>query len=253
MAFKISTGAANAILSTRATGIAFLQGITLALVDGGSGVADTITHSGNGLVTAGFQPGMQLFLKGCTTAGNDAAVSLVKPSAVVAGTMTIPTATVNTAETFLATTTLIGMKGGCWADVFMNGRLDIYSGAQPADADAAETGTLLMSITDASGAFVSGAGANGLQFEATASDGELEKLATQTWSGVGLAAAGAGGTVAGWWRLYGNTVVTGLSTSAIRMDGSCSMTSYQMRMSSTTIVYGATVTVDTFKLIQPLA
>jgi hypothetical protein len=252
MAFKFSTGFANALLSDRATGISFLQGVALALVDGGDGVVDTITHSGNGFVSAGFQPGMRLFLKGADTADNDTAVSLVSPSAVVAGTMTIPTATVDTAETFLATTTLIGMKGGSYADVLMNGTLHLYSGSQPADADAAETGTKLMEITAASGAFVSGAGDNGLQFELTASDGELEKLATQVWSGVGLAAAG-NGTVAGWWRVYANTVVTGSSTSAIRIDGSCSMTSYQMRMSSTTIVSGATVTVDTFKIIQPLA
>lgn len=252
MAFKISTGAANAILSTRAAGIAFLQGITLALVDGGEGVADSITHSGNGFITAGFQPGMQLFLKGSTTPANDTAVSLVKPSAVTPGVITIPTGTVNMAEAFLATTTLIGMKGGCWADVFLNGTLHLFSGNQPANADAAETGTKLIEITNASGAFVSGAGANGLQFKDAALDGNLEKLASQVWSGVGLAAAGMG-TVAGWWRLYGNTVVTGPSTSAIRMDGSCSMTLYQMRMSSTTIVSGATVTVDTFKIIQPLA
>lgn len=252
MAFKISTGLANAIMSNRASGVAVLQGATGAFVDGGAG-ADTITDSGNGFLTAGFQPGMRLFCKGATTAANDTAVSAARIVSVTAGTITLETGIVNTAETFAATCTLIGMKGGSWADVLMNGTLHLYSGSQPSDADAAETGTKLMEITAASGAFVSGAGDNGLQFELTASDGELEKLSSQVWSGVGLAAAGASGTTAGWWRFYANTVVTGSSTSAIRMDGSCSTTSYQMRMSSTTIVTGATVTVDTFKLIQPLA
>ena len=251
MAFKLSTGFRNASLSQRASGVAFLQGITLALVDNGAS-EDTITHSGDGFITAGFQPGMQLYLKGCTTAGNDTAVSAVSASAVAAGTLTIPTATVATAETFLATSTLIGLKGGAVADVLLNGTLHIFgSGQQPATADATETGIVLMKVTNASAAFVSGAGANGLLFEVTASDAKLEKLATQVWSGVGETAAGASGTVATWWRFYANTVVTGASTSAVRVDGNCSTTNGQMIMSSSTIKTGQTITVDTFKISIP--
>ena len=41
---------------------------------------------------------------------------------------------------------------GSWKDCFQNGRIEIYSGAQPATADAAVTGTLLCTITNASGA-----------------------------------------------------------------------------------------------------
>lgn len=41
---------------------------------------------------------------------------------------------------------------GSWKDAFMNGRMEIYSGAQPASADAAATGTLLCTITNAAGA-----------------------------------------------------------------------------------------------------
>lgn len=41
---------------------------------------------------------------------------------------------------------------GSYKDAFQNGKLEIYSGAQPADADAAVTGTLLCTITDNSGA-----------------------------------------------------------------------------------------------------
>lgn len=39
---------------------------------------------------------------------------------------------------------------GSYKDMFQNGRIEIYSGAQPASADAAVTGTLLCTITDSS-------------------------------------------------------------------------------------------------------
>ncbi len=41
---------------------------------------------------------------------------------------------------------------GSFKDTFQNGRIEIYSGTQPATADAAVTGTLLCAITDNSGA-----------------------------------------------------------------------------------------------------
>ena len=42
--------------------------------------------------------------------------------------------------------------GGSYKDLFQNGRMEIYSGSQPASADAAVTGTLLCTITDNSAA-----------------------------------------------------------------------------------------------------
>ncbi len=42
--------------------------------------------------------------------------------------------------------------GGSYKDMFQNGRMEIYSGSQPANADAAVTGTLLCTITDNSAA-----------------------------------------------------------------------------------------------------
>lgn len=43
-------------------------------------------------------------------------------------------------------------KQGSIGDALQNGRIEIYSGAQPSSADAAATGTLLCTISDASGA-----------------------------------------------------------------------------------------------------
>lgn len=44
------------------------------------------------------------------------------------------------------------LAGGGFRDALQGGKLKIYSGAQPADANAAPTGTLLVTITDASAA-----------------------------------------------------------------------------------------------------
>jgi len=246
MGLKISTGLRNGLLAQRAQGVAILQGVTLALVDGGAS-ADTITHSGNGFLTAGFEPGMQLYLIGADTSANDTAVSAVAATAVVAGTLSIPTGTVNTAETFLATTTLIGVKGGSLADLMLNCVARVYSGSQPADADTAETRTLLLTITESSGAFVADAPGNGLRWALTnVTDGEITKDLDQVWSGVGVAAG-----TAGYIRFYDNAMTTGASTTAVRFDANISSTSYPVKMTNTTVSVGATSTIDACKVSMP--
>ncbi len=123
--------------------------------------------------------------------------------------------------------------------------IHIYSGAQPATADDVETGTLLMIVTLDSLAFVPGLPGNGLSMDVSTL-GVLAKTAAETWSGNGLAAAGAG-TVAGWFRWYDNAVVTGASTTAVRVDGAIgTTTSYEMQMSNTTIVDGGPAIFPTF-------
>ena len=123
--------------------------------------------------------------------------------------------------------------------------IHIYSGTQPADADAIETGDLLMIITLDSLAFVPGAAANGLSMDISTA-GVLAKTVAETWSGDGLAAAGTG-TVAGWFRWYDNAVVTGASTTSVRIDGAIgSTTSYELQLSNTTIVEDGPALFPTF-------
>ena len=69
MAFKISTGTRNALLSRRGQGVAFFQGATGGL----NNSTDIIDDSNNGLLTAGFEAGMRLYLIGATTAANSVA------------------------------------------------------------------------------------------------------------------------------------------------------------------------------------
>jgi hypothetical protein len=130
-----------------------------------------------------------------------------------------------------------------------HGILRLYSGTQPASADAAATGTLLMEITVASGAFVHGSETNGLDFELSGKS--LIKSSSEVWSGVGLAAAGTGTTV-GWCRFCGNpTDAGGISTTLPRIDGRVSTTGAELNLSNLTIVSGASTTVDSWSLAFP--
>jgi len=70
------------------------DGTTIAFVDGG-GSADTITDSANGFVDAGFEAGDTFTVSGATSANNNK--SMVA-TGVAAGTITLATATVGTAE-----------------------------------------------------------------------------------------------------------------------------------------------------------
>jgi hypothetical protein len=100
-----------------------------------------------------------------------------------------------------------------FGDIFNQGRVLFYSGAQPASADAAVTGTLLAQIT-----------LDGLPWSANGSDGGLifaangvvyGKPAAATWKLLGEAS----GTI-GWFRLVGASQDTGdLSYNAPRIDG----------------------------------
>jgi hypothetical protein len=128
-----------------------------------------------------------------------------------------------------------------------DGTMDIYSGSQPATADAAETGIKLVSITLDSGAFTGGVATNGLEFDA-AVEGELSKAAAEIWSGLGLAVG-----TAGWFRFYDNAYTTGVSTTAVRFDGNVSTAGSQLVLSSTAIKVGLPISIPTFTLTLPKA
>ena len=97
--------------------------------------------------------------------------------------------------------------------------LRLYSGTQPADGDDTEgSSVLLAEVTLAGGAFISGVATNGLNWGTVVDNGDgtiaiLPKDGT-VWKGVAL----ADGTIA-WGRIFANTVVSGDSDTAVRIDG----------------------------------
>lgn len=131
-----------------------------------------------------------------------------------------------------------GLRG-----IFTNGVIKLYTGAQPATADDAPTGTLLGDITVGGGAFVEGSATNGLNFGAP-SGKTISKATGETWKFTGVAA----GTI-GWFRFQANAVDNDSSSTTLsRIDGSVGVTSGDMRLTSVTSAVGTSITIDTFTI-----
>lgn len=97
--------------------------------------------------------------------------------------------------------------------LFRYGCVQVYSGAQPASANLAPTGTLLGRITKDGGTWSAGSSTNGLVF---VRDGRtVRKNPADSWVLTGLASG-----IAGWFRWLPNQADPGTnSTTAIRIDG----------------------------------
>ena len=118
-------------------------------------------------------------------------------------------------------------------------QIDIYLGSKPATADAAETGTLLVTILQAG---------SGLHFAAAAASAALAKLGSEVWQS-NVVTAG----VAGWFRMRPVGDATGLSTTLARIDGTVGTSGADMNLSYVNFVAGAPVAIGTFSLALPQA
>lgn len=141
-----------------------------------------------------------------------------------------------------------GILGRSSFDDLMNyGSIRIFSGPQPATADAAEQGTLLGVVTAGGGAWSAGSPDNGLIY--TRNGLYLVNDATQQW----LFTALASGT-AGWFRVVGNAADTGGNDiTACRIDGAIGGTSdgKEMQWDSTTLSAGQLYSLDSFLFTLP--
>ena len=117
------------------------------------------------------------------------------------------------------------------------GIINIYSGTAPATADAAETGTLLVTITESSGA-------TGLSLD-VASGGTIAKDAA-VWSGL-VAATGT----AGYWRFVTDVDSGDTSTTDIRLQGVAALSGSELVMTSIDLTASTTQTIDYFSLTLP--
>lgn len=131
-------------------------------------------------------------------------------------------------------------------DIFKDGVIYIYSGAQPASADDAVQGTKLGEVTQDAGDFSFGSTTNGLEFGAP-SNGAIDKASGENWEFEGL----ADGT-AGWFRLMGNDPDDlAYSETLPRMDGAIGTYGSDLNLSTVSIKKGAPYTIDVFRLILP--
>lgn len=89
---------------------------------------------------------------------------------------------------------------------------------------------------------------NGLSFDVS-SGGTMNKLTTQTWSGVNAATG-----TAGWFRQYGSLSDTGVIDSAgvlPRIDGAIATSGAEMNLNSTALTSGATTTISAWSITTP--
>lgn len=127
-----------------------------------------------------------------------------------------------------------------------DGVIRVYSGSQPASADAAVTGTLLMEITLNGGAFAHGSPTNGLEWD-TPVNGTISKPVADTWQGAGITNG-----VAGWARFCANPLDDGSSSSALaRIDMSVGKGTGDLQLSNVNVVISAPITVDVATLRLP--
>jgi hypothetical protein len=128
------------------------------------------------------------------------------------------------------------MVTGSAKAAFDDGFIRVYSGTEPETADAAETGTLLWTISK------DGDGTTGLTFDAAAVGRAMVKVPADTWGGDTTA-----GT-ATYWRLVTAADDGEISTTQRRIQGSCGMTAgADMYMTNTTL------TTDSDPLAKTLA
>ncbi len=124
---------------------------------------------------------------------------------------------------------------------FMNlGFVKIYSGAVPADADAALGGaTLLCTISNNSTGV-------GLTMAAAAAAGVLSKTVAEVWSGVNAASG-----TASFYRHVAAGDTGALSTTEARIQGTVGTAGADMNLTSTALVAAATQTIDFYTVTFP--
>jgi hypothetical protein len=130
------------------------------------------------------------------------------------------------------------MSTGSLSSIMNLGFIYIYSGAVPANADAALTGTQLCKVSNNSTA-------TGLTMDPSVG-GVLPKKASEVWSGLN----GATGT-ASYFRWVGSADTGALSTTEPRIQGLVGTVGTDMNLSSVSLTSGATQTIDTFNWTLP--
>lgn len=119
-------------------------------------------------------------------------------------------------------------------------KLKIYSGTEPATADASiGAAVLLVTISDAGGA-------GALSFEAAAVGNVIEKLSSQTWSGTNAASG-----TASFCRLELAADTGAASSTEIRVQGDVGIAGKFLNLSSVSLTAAAVQVVDYLSITMP--
>ena len=235
MAIRLSTGLVNAMAGSGKQHV--VQASTISFT------ASIFTIAESGLGLGDISAGDKILISGSTSNNGKFSVSSVDGT----GASIVVTETI--VEEAAGQSIAIADFGGgnSFKELFRAGVLEIYSGTRPSDANNAEAGDKLLRITKNSLEFTAGSETNGLTFD-DASSGQLDMPDGEIWSGLGL----MDGT-ASYFRFYANDYSNGANADAIRFDGSCGVGAGDLRLSSTAILEGGTVTLDSVLYTFPRA
>ncbi len=134
-----------------------------------------------------------------------------------------------------------GMLSGLSLKAALNGgSLLLFSGPVPPTADAAATGTVLMSLT------VGGDGTTGLTF-GSAADGVISKSEAEVWA---TSAVDTSGTIS-YFRFVSSTDSGGDSTTEARIQGTAGIVGTDLVLTSTEVTAGRPWTLNYFNVALP--
>lgn len=118
---------------------------------------------------------------------------------------------------------------GSLTDMLANGVIRIYNGTRPANADAAENGTMLLEITlDGLVSTTPMTGTNGINLGEFIGN-TLKQAAGETWKGEAVVTG-----TAIWGRWYAAPYEIGASSTAVRADGMVSISGAEINMANGT-------------------
>jgi len=141
------------------------------------------------------------------------------------------------------------LGGQSFESIFQDGCIEVRTGAQPADADQAPTGTLLGRITRDGLTWTAGSPTGGLRYE---TNGRYAiKQPDHIWTLTGIAAG-----TAGWFRMLPNASDSGLlSAVAPRIDGAIALLATpgdtQFFMNNTTIALASAHDINNWYYVMP--
>ena len=138
-----------------------------------------------------------------------------------------------------------GLRNGMLSGLSLKAALDggslrLFSGPVPATADAAATGTVLMSLT------VGGDGTTGLTF-GSAADGVISKSEAEVWA---TSAVDTSGTIS-YFRFVSSTDNDENSTTKARIQGTAGIVGTDLVLTSTEVTAGQPWTLNYFNVALP--
>lgn len=138
-----------------------------------------------------------------------------------------------------------GLRNGMLSGLSLKAALDggsliLFSGPVPPTADAAATGTVLMSLT------VGGNGTTGLTF-GSAADGVISKSEAEVWA---TSAVDTSGTIS-YFRFVSSTDSGGDSTTEARIQGTAGIVGTDLVLTSAEVTAGQPWTLNYFNVALP--